>query len=337
MPVLHVDGPGLAAAGVEGVGEAALDGAQAHDDVAARARDARGLAAVEVREGVDFHARELLRNGVGDGVHEADHRARAAALRLVDSAAGGAPAGIVPVVHRDGEDVVVRVFPRPAPDALDAKAQHVRVGQAKLRALAEALSVDHREVLRMRVKPARDRHERVERVAEVVEHRPAALLRGDGRAGGVEPQLHGERAVHGLAPEQLAHAEGRALLGHAQRQADRTARDDLAVLREEAASGALEQRIRAVDAACGFPRGERDALRGDAQTECAGGQVRRAAGEAQRIAVRGLRDGMRAVVHARQIAGKLPGGVAHGRGGVRRADDGKTVGTDGHGRTSLAG
>ena len=120
---------GVHAAG-DGVGEVALDGAEAGDDVAPQARLLRRAAGVLVGEGLDHDAGELALDRLGDGVDEADHRAGARLLLGVDRGAARALAAVEPVVLAHPVELRPRVGADAREDVGDDDREDVRVGEA---------------------------------------------------------------------------------------------------------------------------------------------------------------------------------------------------------------
>jgi len=112
--------------------ELALDTAQPDRHIVAR-RDVQGrLARVLVCQSIDDDVRMLLRDGIGDGVHEVEERSALGALLRRQRRALLTLAVVVPVVLADGDDRRVGSLVDPAANRLDGDLQHVGVRQAEL-------------------------------------------------------------------------------------------------------------------------------------------------------------------------------------------------------------
>ncbi len=194
----------------ERVREAAFDAAQAYDNVLARLDVLRRLARVLVGERADKLFGELLLDPLGHLVDEPDERAGLAAFAFHDGLAVGALAGIPPVVLRDGVDEVFGAVAHTVFDALGDDVEHVGVGEAQLRVVPHAFTVDEAVVLGTLLEEFLRRHEREEGV-----HRPvglhAARLLAVGH-GAVNLVPRGPDGVEGLLVEVIAHADARRVL-----------------------------------------------------------------------------------------------------------------------------
>ena len=209
---------------------------------------------------------------------EADHGAGPAALLRVHLSALRAGAGGVPVVHGHGEDTAFRVLPGPFFDPVHAEPEHIRVGEAQLGPLFPPDAVHHGEILRMAFEPAVGGHQGAEGVAEIVEGELAAHLLRDGGSGGVEPQLHGEGAVHGVPPEELPGVKSGQIVPRAFLKSHGAPGQHLAVPGEEAAAHPFQEPVSAVYHGPGGAGQEADLIRPDLKAEAVWGGERRAFG-----------------------------------------------------------
>ena len=200
---------------VDREGEVAFDRAQADDHVVAQPRDLRRLARILVGERLNHLVGELLFHRLGDRVDEPDHRAGVGLLLLVDLLAFRAGAVVVPVVLADAEVLGGRVFPDVVQHPFRDDAQDIRIGQAELAGMPQALAVDLAEVLRVRVEELIRAQQPREGVAV-----PEAVPEPEGASAVLRLQVHrvsvdavarGKVAVSRfpvIVPERLAHGDG---------------------------------------------------------------------------------------------------------------------------------
>ena len=158
----------------------------------------------------------ILRDRVGHRVDEPEHHARRGAFLRLDGLAGITLAVTVGVVLRHREDRRLRVLLDPLAHLGDADLQDVGIRQAELIVALDALAVDHREVLGVRIEVPIGRHQRIERVDERPVHDLAADRIIEPLRIAVDAIADGPVAVEGLPVERFAILERR-LLGDVER------------------------------------------------------------------------------------------------------------------------
>ena len=205
-PVRQVLHEFLVAFCVEGMGEAAEDGAQPHDDVVPRNDVFRRGLRIRIGEGIDRHV--VVSGGlygVGYLIHKIEHGCGmlAAVLSLKGGAGVALAAGIV-VILRDGNDLQrrggVMLLRQKVQYVFRADSEHLRICKTWL--VRCAYAVVERQVFRVRfgifprfAKPAHGMAKPADIIHGVAHFRPQRPV-----LAAVQPVGHGIRRVAGAVP-----------------------------------------------------------------------------------------------------------------------------------------